>query len=355
MAPRRDVWSMVALAAVGLAALALPQWKPQSRAERGAAPGSRLALTPPATLRPAKDETPQIPATSPWRLSWRDWKAVLWATYKQINDNRLLAVAAGVVFYCLLALFPAMAAFVSIYGLVSDPSRVDSHLAMVSGILPAGALAVLHEELGRLTANRSSTLSIGLIVSTLIALWSANAGVKSILDALNVANDRKETRSFVRLNLVAFVFTIGGFLAAVFAVSAVVVAPLVFRYMGLVGIGDRLIQAARWPVLLAFIVFGLAVLYRYGPCPGALRCHWLSVGAVAAAIAWIAASLGFSWYIAHFGDYDATYGSLGAGIGMMTWMWISMIVVLVGAELNVEIDRLLARGRDGLARSAASR
>ena len=355
MAARRDLWSILAVAAVGVAALALPQWKPQPRAERSLAREPRFAPATPATIGPKTDAADRVPTGSPFRLPWSGWKAVLLGVYEKINDNRLLAVAAGVVFYCLLALFPALAAFVSIYGLVSDPSSVDSHLALVSGILPAGAVSVLHEELARLTANRSSTLSIGLAASTLIALWSANAGVKSILDALNVANDRKETRSFVRLNLVAFVFTIGGVIAVILAVSAVVVAPLVFEALGLVGVGDRLVQAARWPALLAMVVLGLAVLYRYGPAPGALRCRWLSVGAVAAAFAWLAASAGLSWYIANFGNYDATYGSLGAGIGMMTWMWVSMIVVLVGAELNVEIDRWLARGPDGLERSASSR
>lgn len=339
MAPRRDLWSILALAAVGLVALTLPEWKPEPRVALRVAPNSHSGLPPRATDRQRRDPFLHGSPVPPWRIRWSDWKAILWGAYEKISDNRLLAVAAGVVFYCLLALFPALAAFVSIYGLISDPSTVNSHLALVSGVLPGGAVDILHEELSRLVANRSPALSFGLVISTLVALWSANAGVKSIIDGLNVAYERKETRSFVRLNLVAFGFTVGGIVAAVLALSMVVIAPVIFQFLGAGGTGDLVIQALRWPALLALVVLGLAVLYRFGPSGGDGRWRWLSVGAVTAAVLWLAASALFSWYIANFGNYNATYGSLGAAIGLMTWMWISMIVVLVGAELNAQIEQ----------------
>ncbi len=261
-----------------------------------------------------------------------------------------MSVAAGVVFYCLLALFPAIGAFVSIYGLVADTSVIDRDLALLSGVLPGGAVEILHEELKRLTAGHGPALSIGFAVSLLFALWSANSGAKAILDGLNVADDRKETRSFLKLTLVAFAFTLGGIAAMILAVSLVIVAPIVLAFIGADGgVADRLIQWLRWPALLALVVFGLAVLYRYGPSGAERRCSWFSVGALVAAVAWIAVSAAFSWYIANFGAYNATYGSLGAAVGMMTWMWISMIVVLLGADLNAAIARV---GRNQSARGA---
>ena len=172
----------------------------------------------------------------------------------------------------------------------------------------------------------------------LFALWSANSGTKAVIDGLNVAYGEAEKRSFIRLNLISLVFTLGAFLSLTLAVGAVVVAPIVLTHLGLGGVADTLVRLLRWPALLAFVIVGLAILYRYGPSRREARWTWLSVGSVAAAVGWLVTSALFSWYIANFGTYDATYGSLGAAIGMMMWMWISMIVILVGAQLNAEIE-----------------
>jgi membrane protein len=174
-------------------------------------------------------------------------------------------------------------------------------------------------------------------------LWSANAGMKAIMDALNVVYDEKEKRGFINLNLVSLAFTIGGIIAALLAVGAVVVLPVVLSYIGLSGIGEILLRLLRWPLLLAVIVIGLAVLYRIGPSRREARWQWLSVGSVFAALAWLISSALLSWYLSNFANYDATYGSLGAGIGLMMWMWISSIVILFGAELNAEIEHQTAR------------
>jgi membrane protein len=273
----------------------------------------------------------------------RGWKNILWRVYAKINDNRLLAVAAGVVFYGILALFPAMAALVSLYGLFADAKTIDSSLSTLSGILPGGAMDIVHEELRRLTANKASGLSLGFVFGLLVALWSANSGMKAVIDALNVANDEKEKRSFIRLNLVSLAFTLGGMIALMLGFSAVVVAPIVLNTMGLGGITGALIAILRWPALVALVIVGLAILYRYAPSRREPRWAWLSVGSVFAAVVWLVASVLFSWYIASFGTYNVTYGSLGAAIGMMMWMWISMIVVLVGAELNAEIEHQTVR------------
>jgi membrane protein len=256
-----------------------------------------------------------------------------------MNENRLLAVAAGVVFYGLLAVFPAITAFVSLYGLMADPSTIHERLSLATGVLPQGALNILNEQLTRLTSHRTSSLSAGFIGGLLVALWSANAGAKAIMDSLNVAYGEAEKRGFVRLNLVALAFTLGSIFALMVALGAVVIAPIALSQLGLSGASETLIGLARWPIVLGLVVLGLTMLYRYGPSLSDPRWTWLFPGNVIAAMSWLVLSAVFSWYIGHFGNYDATYGSLGAAIGMMTWMWISMIVVLLGAELNAESQR----------------
>src|SRR5271166_5057577 len=252
----------------------------QSRADRGEDDSEPAAVGSPAAHEHGRGRR----ATAPWSIPWRGWKDILLRTFDKFNDNRLMAVGAGVVFYVLLALFPAVAALVSLYGLVADPSKIDSSLSVVSGILPGGAMDLLHEELRRLTAAKGTGLSFGFLFGLLFALWSAMSGVKAIIDALNVANDEKEKRSFIRLNLVALAFTLGAMVSMALAITAVVVAPIVLVHLGLEGVGSTLVAVLRWPLLLALIIIGLAVLYRYGPSRREPRWRWLSVGSVTAAV-----------------------------------------------------------------------
>jgi membrane protein len=279
----------------------------------------------------------------PWQIPWTGWKDIFWRVYASVNDNRLLAVAAGVVFYSLLAIFPAIAAFVSLYGLIADASTIDSHLSLAAGIFPAGAVDIIHEQISRLTAKGDAGLSLGFITGLAVALWSANAGMKAIIDALNVVYDEKEKRSFVKLNLLSLLFTLIAILSLMIALAAVVIAPMVFSAVGLSSLWSVAIAALRWPLLLALAAIALAAIYRYGPSRAEAQWQWLSVGSGAAAIGWLITSALFSWYIAHSGAYNATYGSLGAAVGMMMWMWISAIVILLGGELNAEIEHQTAK------------
>jgi membrane protein len=295
-----------------------------------------------AQVRRAKEQGRGRRATAPWQIPWAGWKDILWRVYASINDNRLLAVAAGVVFYSLLAIFPAIAAFVSLYGLVADASTIDSHLSLAAGIFPAGAVDILHEQITRLTAKTDAKLGLGFVTGLAIALWSANAGMKGIIDALNVVYDEKEKRSFVKLNLLSLLFTAIAILSLMIALAAVVIAPIVFSAVGLSSLLGLAIAVLRWPLLLVLAAIALAAIYRYGPSRTEARWQWLSVGSVAAAVAWLIGSVLFSWYIGHFGAYNATYGSLGAAVGMMMWMWISAIVILLGGELNAEIEHQTA-------------
>jgi membrane protein len=296
-----------------------------------------------AQISRAKESGRGRHALVPWQIPWAGWKDIFWRLYASVNDNRLLAVAGGVVFFSLLAIFPAIAAFVSLYGLIADASTIDSHLSLAAGVFPTGAVDILHEQIARLTAKSDAKLGLGFITGLVIALWSANAGMKAIIDALNVVYDEEEKRSFVKLNLLTLLFTLIAILSLMVALAAVVIAPMVLSAIGLSSLLSLSIAVLRWPLLLVLVTVALAAIYRYGPSRTEPRWQWLSVGSAAAAIGWLVTSVLFSWYIAHFGAYNATYGSLGAAVGMMMWMWISAIVILLGGELNAEIEHQTAK------------
>jgi membrane protein len=282
-------------------------------------------------------------ATSPWKMPWAAWKDILWRTYQQIGEDRLLAVAAGVVFFGLLAMFPAVTALVSSYGLFTDAQTIGEHLSFLSQMLPSGAFQIVQDQINRVVEKGGTKLGFGFLFGLGLALWSANAGMKAIIDALNVIYDEEEKRGFIKLNLVSLMLTLGGLVAILLAIGSIVVFPLVMASFGLGGLTETIIAIARWPVLLLLIMFGLAVLYRYGPSRREPKWQWISVGSVVATVLWILGSAALSYYLANFGNYDATYGSLGAAIGLMTWMWMSSIVILLGAELNSEIEHQTAR------------
>ena len=282
-------------------------------------------------------------ADAPWHIPWRGWKDILWRTYHQIGEHRLLAVAAGVVFYGLLALFPALTAIVSLYGLFANASTITDHLSIAAGILPGGAIDVIREQVMRLISKGDAKLGFGFILGLGVAIWSANAGMKAIIDALNVVYEEKEKRGFIKLNLVCLAFTLAAITALLLALGAVVVLPLLLAWLGFANVTASLVQYARWPVLLVLVIIGLALIYRFGPSRRKARWQWLSVGSAFAAVAWLGTSALLSWYLGNFAHYDATYGSLGAAIGMMMWMWISSIVILFGAQLNSEIEHQTAR------------
>jgi membrane protein len=278
------------------------------------------------------------PQTDLLRVVRNRWKQVLLGTYNRISQDRILATAAGVVFYGLLAIFPAVTALVSSYGLFADPSTISDNLQSLALMLPQGSFAIVQEEIGRVVAKENASLGLAFIFGLLLAIWSANAGMKAILDALNVAHEETEQRGLVRLNLISLAFTIAALAAILVMVAAVIGVPLALTHFGLDHEAELLIQIGRWPVLALALLAALLVLYRYGPSRAAPRWRRLIIGASAAVIMWLIGSAVLSWYLSNFGNYTATYGSLGAAIGLMTWMWMSAIIVLIGAELNSEIE-----------------
>jgi membrane protein len=268
-----------------------------------------------------------------------------------------MLVAAGVTFYCLLAIFPAIAALVAIYGFFSDPASISSQVDKLSGVMPGGALDVIRNQMNQVASQGPSKLGVAFIISFLVSLWSANAGIKSILDALNLVYDEPEKRGLIRLNLLSLAFTVAAILFILVAIACIAALPAVASSQ-LQGATAVIAQIVRWPILFIIIAVGLAFVYRYGPSRAEPQRRWITWGSAFASIAWIAVSLGFSWYAANFGSYNKTYGSLAAVVVLMFWLWLSAAIILIGAELDAEMenqttrDTTVGRGKPMRARGA---
>jgi membrane protein len=282
-------------------------------------------------------------ASAPSDIPVRGWKDILFRVYDNISEHRVIAIAAGVTFYTILAIFPAIAALVALYGLFADPAMIANHLKALSSFVPGGALDVIAEQLGRLASQGNRTLGFTFVLSLAISLWSANAGMKALFDALNIVYGEREKRGFIKLNALSLAFTIGALVLILLAMGAMIVLPITLNYLGLGAETAWILTLGRWPLLLIAISLAIALVYRYGPSRREPQWRWISWGSAFAAIAWMIVSILFSWYAESFGNYNKTYGSLGAVIGFMTWIWLSTIVILIGAELNAEMEHQTLR------------
>ncbi|HQO77628.1 MAG TPA: YihY/virulence factor BrkB family protein [Thermodesulfobacteriota bacterium] len=277
-------------------------------------------------------------ADRPGEIPRKGWKDILLRVKKEQSEDNISIIAAGVAFYGLLAIFPALAALVSIYGLVTEPAEVQRQLGALSSFLPREALEIMNYQLSRIASQSGGALSIGLIVGILISIWSASKGMKALMTALNVVYDEEEKRGFFKLNSAALVLTFVGILFVIISLLLIAVLPALFGTLGLPDVIQRLLSLGRWPLLAAFVMFGLAALYRYAPSRDKPRWEWISWGAVSATLLWIAASVLFSLYAANFGNYNKTYGSVGAIIILLTWFYLTAYIVLLGGELNAEME-----------------
>ena len=323
---------LVALAAIGLLTATYGAARqPQEAASSGTQPGDGK--------KAVRGSNAGWDATSPHKIPAGGWWTVAKRVFAGFNDDRLMTEAAGVTFYTLLAIFPAVATLVSLYGLFADPASVNDQLQSIQGVVPSGGLDIISAQVKSLTANGRQALGFGVIVGLLTSLWSSNQGIKGMFDALNVVYHEKEKRGFLWRTALTLGFTLGAIVFIMLAMGAIVVVPIILTFFGFGDWATTLIAAARWPVLMAILALFLAVIYRFGPSRTQARWQWVSYGSVFAAVTWLAASIGFSYYVANFGSYNKTYGSLGAAIGFMTWIWISTIIVLLGGELNAELEQ----------------
>lgn len=282
-------------------------------------------------------------STRPQDIPKPGWRDILLRTKNQISKDNVDLVAAGVALYGLLAIFPAIAALVSIYGLIADPAQVQQQLGSASGLIPGGAQSILGDQMHRVSSGSTGALSVATAVSIILAFWSASKGTKAFMAAMNIAYDEDERRGFIKLNLVAFALTLFVILLAILALIFIVAAP---AFLGNVGLGPTvkwLITFLRWPVIALVFIFALAVLYCFAPSRDRPQWRWVSPGSVAAVVLWLIASIAFSAYVRNFGTYNETYGSLGAAAAMIVWFWLSAYVVILGAELNSEMERQTRR------------
>lgn len=295
-------------------------------------------------------------ADAPQQIPVAGWKDVLLRTYREINDDRVTLIAAAVTYYLLLSLFPTITAFVSIYGLFAEPATVSEHINLLAAVVPEGGMEIINEQLTALTSTGETTLGIALLISVGIALWSASSGVKTMFEAMNVAYDEREERNFFVLNGTALLFTFAGVVGAMLLIGAAVFVPAVLSFVGLGEGFEWLLRIGSYVLLALVLLLGLAALYRFGPSRRQAKWRWVSPGALLASVIILVVSLLFSWYAANFGNYDATYGSLGGLIALLTWVWISVTAIIIGAELNSEAEKqTLADSTAGAASPMGSR
>ncbi|WP_274424240.1 YihY/virulence factor BrkB family protein [Chelativorans sp. YIM 93263] len=279
----------------------------------------------------------------PAQIPGLGWKDILWRVFREIGSDRIMLVAAGVTFYLMLAIFPALVAFVSLYGLVADPTTIAQHISLLSGLLPEAGLELLRDQLNRLAEGDGNALSFGFLSGLLFSLWSANAGVKALFDALNVAYEEQEKRGFIALTLLSFGFTLGAMLIAAVLIFSIGLAPAMLALLDFEQHAETLIRLTRWPITFAIVAIATSVVYRYGPSRERAKWRWISWGAALTTLVWFGASFAFSLYLQNFASYDATYGSLGTIIAFMMWIWISAMILLIGAEINAEMEHQTGR------------
>jgi membrane protein len=347
--PRSIPSMLAALAGFAIAAgvLRLEDVRRTDRRPKSAKPpGADRASDEPRSVQVARAMQPGHGrrAETPTGIPARGWKDILWRTYEEITADRLFMIAAGVVFYAMLAVVPAITALVSVYGLFAKASTINEHLSFIASVMPGAAYTLISDQITRIAGNNDGKLTVAFIFGLGLALWSANAGMKATFDALNIVYDEDEKRGLIKLNAISLAFTLSAVIAMVIAIGAVVALPLILQYLGLAE--DRqtwLLALLRWPALWVLVMLGLALLYRFGPSRRDPKWRWVTPGSIFASFAWLAISALFSLYLSKFTDYNATYGSLGAVIGLMMWIWLSVSVVLIGAELNAETEHQTAR------------
>lgn len=277
-------------------------------------------------------------ATSPTQVPKKGWLDVLWRAKQQLEEDNVSIVAAGVAFYSFVAVVPTLAVILGIYGLIADASDISRHLDLLSRIVPAEAMPLLQDQVQRIATNNTAA-GITAIIGLLIALYSSSNATKAIITGLNICYDEREKRGFFRLNLVALALTISGAVGIVAALALVAILPAMLDNLGLSSTSETLVTWLRWPLLLGLFVVGVAVIYRFAPSRDAAQWKWTSPGALIAGLLWVVGSALFSVYVTKFGGYDQTYGSLGAVVVFLLWFYLSAFVVLLGAELNSELER----------------
>jgi len=282
-------------------------------------------------------------ASRPRDIPASGWRDILTRVKAEIGSDHVSLVSAGLAMYALLAVFPGLAAAVAIYGLFASPADVISHMQSFSGILPPGTWELFTAQFQTLASQPQGSLTLAAITGIGIALWGARAGMSALMVATNIAYAEAEKRGFIRQTLLSLVFTFAAVVGFLLVLTLGVVLPLALKVLGTSYIVQILVGGLRWLALWGFAAVGLSALYRYAPSRQRARWRWVTWGSVIAATLWIAASIGFAFYVATFGSYGKTYGALGGVIALLMWFYVSSFTIVVGAEINAEMERQTKR------------
>ena len=296
------------------------------------------------THAPSEQALPGVHAEKPTQIPLKGWKQIVKRAWAENKADNMPIIGGGVAFFGFLAVFPALIATISLYGLVASPETVANTVQSLASIgLPKEAQTLIEEQLKNITSNSGGALTFGLILSILLALWSASGGVSNLVTAINLAYDEVETRNFVKLKLLSLALTLGGIVFFLVTIGLLAVVPAVLDALPLGVVGTILGQVIRWVLLLAVMAGGLAVLYRVAPDRDAPKFRWVSLGSIVVTVVWAIVSLLFSLYVNNFGSYDKTYGAIAGVIVLMLWLYLTCYLVLLGAEINAEAEHQTAR------------
>jgi membrane protein len=279
----------------------------------------------------------------PRQIPPRGWKDVLWRSWEDVNERNIFLAAGGVTYAVLVALFPALAALISIYGLVMNPSRIEQNFGSLSQALPPESQRLLLDEIHQLVSASNGKLGTAAIAGLVLALWSASRGMSGMITALDIAYGQTEHRGFFKFNGLALLLTLAMIVGGVVIIALVAVLPAVVQFIGINALIKWVLLLSEWPLLGVLMMFGLAILYRVAPDRAAAQWRWVSPGAAVATVLWILGSIAFSVYVSNFGSYDKTYGSLGGVVVLLTWLYLTAFFALLGAMINAQSERQTRR------------
>ena len=303
---------------------------------------------------PKPGEADNRPATPHEPGVWGVSKAV----YARFSRDNASMVAASVAFYLFLSIFPALASLVSLYGLIGNPAQISDQLQGFAGILPPEVVKVLTDSVTAFAATSTGgRLTTALMVSILLGLWSARAAMSAIMFGLNVAFEVTERRSFIMQTAISLALTIGGVVFAAIALGFIAIAPIVLTVVQADWTINALVVVGRWPLLEVLVLLVFALLYRFAPDRRSIHWQWITMGSFIASVLWLGGSFAFSVYVTKFGSYNATYGALGAVVVLMLWFWVTALILILGAEINAELESRAEQKGDplgGLPSGAAS-
>lgn len=280
-------------------------------------------------------------ASRPRELPLRGWKDIAVRAKNKSSSENLSIVSAGVAYYSLLAVFPALAAIVTLYGLVSSPDQVQQQVAALSQIVPHSAANIIYQQLNHLASSPGTTLGLGLAIALLVSVFSSMKGMTALMTALNIVYGEQEGRGFFKRNGLALLLTFGSILFAVIAILLIIATPAilsVFNKIGLNAVVGIIIDVARWPILGVAMILWLTVLYRYAPNRSNAQWKWVSWGAVLGTVLWLVASGLFSFYVSNFGSFNETYGSIAGVVILIMWFFVTAYVILFSAAIDAEME-----------------